>query len=526
MSTRPLFKYGLSVRSTDYMEIPYGTTAQRGNPSSRAARAAIRVNSQTQLLEWWNTTNGGWSSAGAELFYPLETISPLNADKELEPNTRYNIQIVSGSCALSMDPDKYVTGDKVFIKYPDTADFTAYTVRLLPVTGKDFSLNGTVMSTTVSAPSNKSYDHTRIRSGVRYMVIECVGANDFTLSYHTTYNETLKNSFSYRVDVNSSNTNLHPYRLNYVRTKTGWTHANPASTGTAYTVVLPNHTQYAPGTPLYVYDVDGYGSRTLVNIVSNTAGAIVDGEANGPVHFMRDYELIVFYATPSGWESGRSYPENIVVPAPSSTRPDLTEPKYYVPGTFTTFNLNCQVIFGHAYMSKYTKAAVKAEPYTVLVEGGEKIRPGYFKNKEMHNLQTIKLLKSNRTFSRWIESMTYLTSYRCNQNLYGTYKDTSNDGGLLQLMASPNTTFVLAASEDVTVWTTEAPNSRAHAWENGDEITLINRSGNTISLNSPRIKIYDENFEEDPAPKMGHKGMLKLVYEDGNFIVHSRAYYT
>lgn len=518
MAIAHIYKDGLHVRGTSFMEIPAGTTAQRGNPATLAAGSALRVNNQTGLLEWWIQATDTWKSAGSDFTYTESVLSPASGNIPINPNVIYVIEGATGSPELELDVADWSHGQVSYIQTTSTFDYQNGVPRFVDAIGSNVLFNGTAIAGITESGGTAPMKFIKLPR-MLYRIEKGVGHN-FMVTYMDVSNNVEGSNVRLENVLTTGNNNAKFGRINSY---------NSASFAPGQSIELPNIDTIPNGASLSFRDIGGDGATSDTKIVSSH-GDIVDGVPGGPVYFLHNNEQFFIRNRNGRWVTDREYSDLPVRPTQLTTNP--TTGAYYnnTPGVYKTLSLRMDNVFGHAWMQPGNNTVNKGQA-TVNVSSGNCKAPGreFVNDFSITALQEIFTHEHNGGhFLRHIASTAYDTRYRAQKPMYASYNGVA-DVGILEMMAGPSNTFILKDANDVTLKLVES--NLLHAWVYGDEINIINRTGNNITIDSQgsgaaAIPLVDEEGNVDTAPVVGVKGMLKLMYTEEGFLVMYRAYYT
>lgn len=523
MAVRKIVRSGFHIRGTDFLEIPYGTSAQRGIPTTLGAPTGVRVNSETGLLEWFHS--GSWKDSGGVISnYNLNSYTNRTSNIELSPNARNILDGVSTNFSFFLDPKNWKVGDASYIITGQNVS-GGVNNKIINAVGERCFINGFYFLDealeTSTGQADVFYGSPKVLVSVKYL-----GDSNFIVnkklitSNLDILDPTLVNT------VTQGNNTCVIDKINVVNSDTGFDEATKSE------IILPNPSTVRPGTKIIVVDGQDYGKDSNVGFKAS-AGSVdgINGDAH--VHFHYNGEVITFEMLNGAWYSGRALSASHLTKGPSNTSPISTDDRWKKPGKFYGSSINTANMFGGGWIGDDNVGpTINEEFMSEIVSRGEGV-PGQIKSLTVASgRHFITMLKSGKTFTRKVNSI-YTGGFgelRSVNAIGGVYEDTRHNR-LLEVIASPYTTLAVDSSSPLTLKMLK--DVASHEWRRGDVFELINYRGAEISFNtngdspsSSRIPIHDENGEIDALPVvMGQRGALKLVYLGYCFKVVYRAYY-
>lgn len=524
MPIRKIVRNGFHVRGTDYLEVPTGNTAQRGTPGSNNETGVIRVNSETGLIEWWDALSGKWSDPGAGAAPFTEVVSNnQTTDEPLLPNHIYRRTGDTNSGGYILDKDQWSVGQVSHVITSGDFGPLSTSNEFIGTAGQNIrfndipldSKNPTLLSDSIGWMFKSSTVYTIEYTGNSRFIVNTQSSSDQFDLLDPEKSMTLGTA-------SPDGVTAYVDKLNLIPTQTGW----PGSIGS---VTLPNPVTTPNGTKLYLIDSENYGSRSNVGIV--VLAGTVDGRPPGErVYFQYDGEVIELTCFNNGWHSGRQYSSNRFINTPATSNPKAADANWHRVGVFYNNTITVTVAFAGAWFGTNSLGPTINEPYRVETTSLTEKRPGANITAEDPGRQTITFQESGKTFTRKVHAFSGpgSTNFRSVQPVGAVYKTTADDP-LLEIMASPHTTFALEADLPVTIKLVE--NAGRSVWVKGDILDIVNYSGNTITIDTKgdfttKIDIQDENGDVDADPvQMAIKGMVRLMHCGTHFRVVFRAYY-
>lgn len=532
--TKQIIRDGLRVIGTDFVEIPYGTTAQRGAPTVSGVRAAIRVSASTGKLEWYAQQRAGWSS----VFEPQATLTEtvltnLSGTVPLEKDNYYRINGLGGTdIKLTINTDNWTSGDSALIE-TDGSDFVTSNVRIVKQDATvDFVLN-TITTNNVYPPNSKEGKRIRLASSNAVYVLKCLSPNIFSLE---SINQDDMLSIGRLTVPVTDGMELKPDVINVIKFGTLAT-LPPAG------VKLPdsNLSELEDGTVITLA-VEALAVRPLMAdlsaMVIEAQGADKIG-ARGNSYFLPPNINIITFTLMSGIWQPNIIPQ---VNFEASAAGDYYSLDYRDVGwnfihnsTFVTdtLKLPAEHSFGMAWIHGDHSQPTELVDNVVDV----KVIGGAYYRSDVGVVDAgagadIAIKLSIPMFSAELEakvgSQTNVT-WRSSKPLFRRFKN-NTDLGFLEVMPSPKTTFVHGTEDGITLSLVKDRDS--HGWVNGDELHIINHKGANITIDTKGtsvtsgLNVRDENLVQDTPPiAMAQKGLVVLMYADNEFIVKYRGYY-
>lgn len=509
--TKQLSLNGAIFRGTDFLGIPVGTSNQRGNPESEGAVAAIRVNSETKKLEYLIVPENIWREAGQQVEEKFDHVTIEMADNTIDimPTSFYKLEDAESNVSLILDPVNWKEGQMSYVYVDFSYPVEEFDLQFSSEGTSNVYLNTARLNNTSANAMDSSYKFIR-ETEVMYC-LKYLGNSKFHLIIEKPDGSITGGD----VTVDESNKKLMPYVVNMVHTDTGFQGYDDLD--------LPSPLDYPSGTKIYVKDAQGKGASTSLNIMC-PSGHVVDGVQGGPASFVYDWELIIFDNSGGSWSSGRTYNSVNNLTKPNNKKVYGTDPKWLTPGTWQDDSIDFQGVWAHGWLSKTNITEEKNEPVIVTNLSGVSSAPGVYKTDAVANIrQNIKFIESNIEISRFINiDVPNASRFRSIKPITGIYKG-STDNHLTKVLPSPKTTFVQNSTGSVTLKVVEE--STGHAWEDGDELELINLSGNTVTLDlkntsSVAISIFGKDGNQITQPyTLSSRGRTVIRFIDGVFYI-------
>lgn len=521
MGVRKVFRDGVHIKGTDYMEIPVGTTAQRTDPGAIGARAAMRVNSDTALLEWWDSGTGTWKDPGGAKTYTIVGVSNAGTAFNLQPQHRYWIGTATSNGDIIVDKDEWEVGDVTYVGVSNAYNFEEFEVRFSSATGQDIAFNNVRID---SVALNSSYsDYVYLNNSHYYLRLEYVGDDHFMVDLMRPSTNEIKSVVTRENIITSANPNLVPGMLNKINTANGWSGAGNAN--------LPNPGTLTTGTKIYVVDEQNSAFNTLVGIACATGQQIDHVIGGGPVHFHYQGEMIEFTSYGNRWVTGRYYGHDRYVPAATNTQVISNDAAWHRTGHWIGTSLNTTNAFGAGgWFAPNVYGPVINEAFEVRCVSNHSPRPGVNRAAIAPVRQYLRFIASGREFTRYIatDGSDQQYQYRSVAPIGATYSSVA-DAPVLEIMPSPHTTFTL--EEDAPVSIGLCRQTTQHAWVKGDKLDIVNYSGAVITIDSQGIgpsgfALIDElGNSTGTGAVMDVKGTLSLTFTGTAFKVLHRVYY-
>lgn len=538
---KQIIRDGLRVIGNDFMEVPYGTTAQRGNPASTGVKGGLRINQTTGKLEWYRSATNDWAETELKTQnWPAVTLTNVRGD-ELVPNNQYSISSFDFSTPevpITLDRDKWKAGDRCLVRYTQDIDSEWFSPYFTTVNNaKPVSVN------TVSSNTNFTLRHS-IASTLRKMerrwiwyMIECTSFSQFTMTPIEGSSHGSRSKLIRQINLNTHVLQIE--KINYIRIgasvtmPTVLTLPSQSTDGFGYGTEVIIELQYIDANPRY-----DLAAGIRVNPQDN---AIIWGHSNNTSNTERFYldpytHRYVFRYTANGWNVDyRPMPKvmaksnvAIALGAPDAAAKFMGVVKRGY--NFTVGNAN----FGWAYLHKNhaLPSTFVSVPCEIECVGGN-VR-GYNEAPLFGPVREDFLYEFR--VPRWKAEMVHVRTgntakaWRSKNPVHGKYTSIAHTG-FRQIMPSPRTTFEIDSTDNVVINTVLS--SQNHGWWEGDRLILINRQGSTITLDTlgsgaagTNIEIYDENGVQLVEPVVMTRAATVCLKFDGTaFQIEYRGYY-